>query len=66
MIECRAVHIHDLRAADSEYPGSQELSLRFGTELILASRFCEKGLRLAILISDAPKFVLFQTNKLLY
>src|SRR5262249_45654831 len=36
MIEGRAVHLDDLRAAEREYPGSQELSLRFGTRTCLS------------------------------
>ena len=44
MIECRAVHIHDLRAADSEYPGSQELSLRFGTRTYLSVPLLREGI----------------------
>ena len=36
MIEGRAVHLDDLRAAEHEYPGSQELSLRFGTRTYLS------------------------------
>ena len=44
MIECRAVHVHDLRAADSEYPGSQELSLRFGTRTYLSVPLLREGI----------------------
>ena len=44
MIECRAVHIHDLRAAESEYPGSQELSLRFGTRTYLSVPLLREGI----------------------
>ena len=47
MIECRAVHVHDLRAADSEYPGSQEYRCASAQEPFLVSRFYEKELRLA-------------------
>ena len=44
MIECRAVHIHDLRAAESDYPGSQELSLRFGTRTYLSVPLLREGI----------------------
>ena len=44
MIESRAVHVHDLRDADSEYPGSQELSLRFGTRTYLSVPLLREGI----------------------
>ena len=44
MIECRAVHIDDLRVADNEYPGSQELSLRFGTRTYLSVPLLREGI----------------------
>src|SRR5262245_53838779 len=34
--ECQTVHVHDLRAAVSEFPDSQEFSRRFGTRTYLS------------------------------
>jgi two-component system NtrC family sensor kinase len=36
LIERRSVHVHDLRAAEVEYPDSQEFSQRFGTRTYLS------------------------------
>ena len=44
MIEGRAVHLDDLRAAEHEYPGSQELSLRFGTRTYLSVPLLREGI----------------------
>ncbi len=43
MIERRAVHVDDLRAAEREYPGSLELSLRFGTRTYLSAPLLREG-----------------------
>ena len=36
LIEGRSVHVHDLRAAEVEYPDSQEFSQQFGTRTYLS------------------------------
>jgi signal transduction histidine kinase len=49
IIERRVVHVHDLRAAESEYPDSQELSQRFGTRTILSVPMLREGLAIGII-----------------
>ena len=44
IIERRAVHVHDLRAAETEYPDSQEMSQRFGTRTFLSVPLLREGL----------------------
>src|SRR5262245_1474564 len=44
IIERRAVHVHDLRAAETEYPDSQEMSQRFGTKTFLSVPLAREGL----------------------
>jgi two-component system, NtrC family, sensor kinase len=44
IIEGRAAHVHDLRAAESDYPGSQELSQRFGTRTYLSVPLLREGI----------------------
>ena len=44
MIECQAVHVHDLRAAESEFPDSQEFSQRFGTRTYLSVPMLREGI----------------------
>ena len=44
IIECQAVHIHDLRAAESEFPDSQEFSQRFGTRTYLCVPMLREGI----------------------
>src|SRR5262249_31298628 len=43
IIERRAVHVHDLRAAEIEYPDSQEMSQRFGTRTLLSVPLLREG-----------------------
>jgi GAF domain-containing protein len=43
IIERRAVHVHDLRAAEIEYPDSQEMSQRFGTRTFLSAPLLREG-----------------------
>ena len=43
IIERRAVHVHDLRAAEIEYPDSQEMSQRFGTRTFLSVPLLREG-----------------------
>ena len=44
IIECQAVHVHDLRAAGSEFPDSQEFSQRFGTRTYLSVPLLREGI----------------------
>jgi GAF domain-containing protein len=44
IIECQAVHVHDLRAAESEFPDSQEFSQRFGTRTYLSVPLLREGI----------------------
>jgi signal transduction histidine kinase/putative methionine-R-sulfoxide reductase with GAF domain len=44
IIERRTVHVHDLRAAETEYPDSQEMSQRFGTRTFLSVPLLREGL----------------------
>ena len=43
IIERRAMHVHDLRAAEIEYPDSQEMSQRFGTRTFLSVPLLREG-----------------------
>ena len=43
IIERRAVHVNDLRAAEIEYPDSQEMSQRFGTRTFLSVPLLREG-----------------------
>jgi GAF domain-containing protein/anti-sigma regulatory factor (Ser/Thr protein kinase) len=43
IIERRAVHVHDLHAAEIEYPDSQEMSQRFGTRTFLSVPLLREG-----------------------
>ncbi|HET9802602.1 MAG TPA: GAF domain-containing protein, partial [Candidatus Acidoferrum sp.] len=43
LAEKRAIHVHDLRAADAEYPESQEFSHRFGTRTYLSVPMLREG-----------------------
>jgi two-component system, NtrC family, sensor kinase len=43
IIERRAVHVHDLRAVEIEYPDSQEMSQRFGTRTFLSVPLLREG-----------------------
>src|SRR5262245_29575192 len=42
--ECQTVHVHDLRAAASEFPDSQEFSRRFGTRTYLSVPMLREGI----------------------
>jgi GAF domain-containing protein len=44
IIECRPIHVHDLRTAETEYPDSQEISQRFGTRTFLSVPLLREGL----------------------
>jgi GAF domain-containing protein len=44
IIERQAVHVHDLRAAENEYPDSQEMSQRFGTRTFLSAPMLREGI----------------------
>ena len=44
IFECQAVHVHDLRAAESEFPDSQEFSQRFGTRTLLSVPLLREGM----------------------
>ena len=44
IFQCQAVHVHDLRAAASEFPDSQEFSQRFGTRTYLSVPMLRKGI----------------------
>src|SRR5215471_6482113 len=42
--ECQTVHVHDLRAAASEFPDSQKFSRRFGTRTYLSVPMLREGI----------------------
>src|SRR5262249_29777637 len=42
--ERQAVHVHDLRAAEAEYPDSQEFSQRYGTRTYLSVPLLREGI----------------------
>ena len=44
IIERQAVHVHDLRVAESEFPDSQEFSQRFGTRTYLGVPMLREGI----------------------
>src|SRR5262249_6634421 len=44
IVQREAVHVHDLRAAEAEYPDSQEFSQRYGTRTYLSVPLLREGI----------------------